>query len=77
MDALLGVRHHSLSRYLSVPRALQDLVEVVMSVKSAVERQFGQEIAIGGVGGGQNRLASKLSEYANLLAAQGKLVNFD
>ena len=48
-----------------------------MSVKSAVERQFGQEIAIGGVGGGQNRLASKLSEYANLLAAQGKLVNFN
>ena len=49
-----------------------------MSVKSAVERQFGQEIAIGGVGAcGQNRLASKLSEYANLLAAQGKLVNFN
>ena len=46
-----------------------------MSVKSAVERQFGQEISIGGVGaaGGQNRLASKLSEYANLLAAQGAL----
>ena len=46
-----------------------------MSVKSAVERQFGQEIAIGGVGaaGGQNRLGSKLSEYANLLAAQGAL----
>ena len=41
-----------------------------MSVKSAVERQFGQEISIGG---GQNRLASKLSEYANLLAAQGAL----
>ena len=36
---------------LSISRALQDLVEVVMSVKSAVERQFGQEIAIGGVGG--------------------------
>ena len=34
-----------------------------MSVKSAVERQFGQEISIGGVSGGgsgQNRLASKL-----------------
>ena len=47
-----------------------------MSVKSAVERQFGQEISIGGVSGGgsgQNRLASKLSEYANLLAAQGAL----
>ena len=55
---------------ICLPRALQDLVEVVMSVKSAVERQFGQEISIGG---GQNRLASKLSEYANLLASQGAL----
>ena len=43
-----------------------------MSVKSAVERQYGQEVSIGG-GGGLNRLGSKLSEYASLLAAQGAL----
>ena len=55
---------------LRLSRALQDLVELVMSVKSAIERQFGQEVSIGG---GQNRLAAKLSEYANLLAAQGAL----
>jgi protein transport protein SEC31 len=58
----------------SGPKALQDLVEVVMSLKASVERQYGQEISIGGVGGEQQgRLSRKLTEYANLLAAQGAL----
>eukprot|EP00095_Tigriopus_kingsejongensis_P008051 maker-scaffold201_size263271-snap-gene-1.32 protein:Tk08051 transcript:maker-scaffold201_size263271-snap-gene-1.32-mRNA-1 annotation:"hypothetical protein CAPTEDRAFT_20326" len=51
----------------SGPRALQDLVEVVMTLKNAIERIYGQ------VNIDSGPLSAKLTQYANLLAAQGAL----
>ena len=55
--------------YLSHPPYIifQDLVEVAMSLKHAVERLYGAEAAALRPGG---PLAAKLTEYAGLLAAQ-------
>ena len=50
-------------------KALQDLVEVVMSLKYSVERQTGAEVA---VGGGQGGLSAKLTQYANLLRRRAR-----
>ena len=50
------------------PEALQDLVEVVMTLKSAAERLTGQAIEIN-----TGPLSSQLTKYASILAAQGAL----
>ena len=51
----------------SGPMALQDLVEVVMTLKMAIERMFGEfDISSGA-------LSEELSQYANVLAAQGAM----
>ena len=48
-------------------QSLQDLVEVVMSLKSALERLYGS------VNINSGPLSEKLTQYASLLAAQGAL----
>ena len=50
------------------PQALQDLVEVVMTLKSAAETMSGQAIEIN-----SGPLSSQLTKYASILAAQGAL----
>ena len=50
------------------PQALQDLVEVVMTLKSAAETMSGQTIEIN-----SGPLSSQLTKYASILAAQGAL----
>ena len=52
----------------SGPDALQDLVEVVMTLKSSAERLTGQAIEIN-----TGPLSAQLTKYANILAAQGAL----
>ena len=47
------------------PEALQDLVEVVMTLKSAAERMTGQALEIN-----SGPLSSQLTKYASILAAQ-------
>ena len=47
------------------PEALQDLVEVVMTLKSAAERMSGQALEIN-----SGPLSSQLTKYASILAAQ-------
>ena len=48
-------------------KALQDLVEVVMSLKHAVEYSYGE------VNINSGPLSTKLTAYADMLAAQGAL----
>ena len=50
------------------PEALQDLVEVVMTLKSAAERVTSQAIEVN-----KGPLSEQLTKYANILAAQGAL----
>lgn len=49
-------------------QALQDLVEVVMSLKFAVEQNQGYPVEMS-----SGPLTDKLSQYASLLASQGAL----
>ena len=50
------------------PEALQDLVEVVMTLKYAAERMTGQAMEVN-----TGALSEQLTRYANILAAQGAL----
>jgi len=50
-------------------QALQDLVEVVMSLKFAVEQNLGYSVEMS-----PGPLTDKLSQYASLLASQGALM---
>jgi len=52
----------------SGPKSLQDLIEVVMSLKFAIETSQGFQVEIG-----TGPLSEKLGQYASLLASQGAL----
>ncbi len=56
------------TRKIDNTNALQDLVEIVMALKSAYERMSGQALEIN-----SGPLSTQLTKYANVLAAQGAL----